>query len=324
MLTRDAVSHVVLDECDRQRLRRVQAQLLTPQQLNQLNTRSNLKGVLQLVGHLGVIGVSGYFWGTSSNNGNWLLALPCLVIYGFSFAAMFAPLHECSHRTAFGNNRVNDAVCWVAGLLSFYNSAFFRRYHKWHHRFTQISGKDPELEGLQPTSLWTYLVVVSGLPWWQGKVKAHYKVATGQLDDYPFIPAAARQEVMASTRWQLGIYAGAIALSVAVGQPWFLVYWLLPLLVGQPILRAILLAEHTGCTYDENSLANTRTTMTLWPMRFLMWNMSFHAEHHLYASIPFHALPAAHTRLRPYLAQVDQGYIKVNRDIMSHLGQPTA
>jgi hypothetical protein len=44
-------------------------------------------------------------------------------------------------------------------------------------------------------------------------------------------------------------------------------YWRV---VGQPILRFILLAEHTGCTLDDNSLTNTRTTLTLAPLRFLM------------------------------------------------------
>jgi fatty acid desaturase len=62
----------------------------------------------------------------------------------------------------------------------------------------------------------------------------------------------------------------AISLSFTFSQPWFLIYWLLPLAVGQPILRFILLAEHTDCTLDDNPLANTRTTLTLAPLRFLM------------------------------------------------------
>ncbi|WP_409881369.1 MULTISPECIES: hypothetical protein [unclassified Nostoc] len=44
------------------------------------------------------------------NFGNWLVAIPALVIYGFSLASIFAPMYECFHRTAFANNRLNDAV----------------------------------------------------------------------------------------------------------------------------------------------------------------------------------------------------------------------
>jgi fatty acid desaturase len=50
-----------------------------------------------------------------------------------------------------------------------------------------------------------------------------------------------------------------------------------------------------------------------------MWNMPFHAEHHLYASIPFHALPAAHEKLRSYFTRVESGYINVSRDIVANL-----
>ena len=45
---------------------------------------------------------------------------------------------------------------------------------------------------------------------------------------------------------------------------------------------------------DRNGLTNTRTTLTNAAVRLLMWNMPFHAEHHLYPSIPFHRLADAH------------------------------
>ncbi len=76
-----------------------------------------------------------------------------LIIYGFSLATMFAPVHECSHGTAFSNDRLNKVVGWFAGVLSLYNSIFYRHYHKWHHKYTQIAGKDPELEDFKPRNL---------------------------------------------------------------------------------------------------------------------------------------------------------------------------
>ncbi|MBC8123272.1 MAG: fatty acid desaturase family protein [Gemmatimonadaceae bacterium] len=291
------------------------ARILSIQELSALSVRSNRRGLVQLAGHLGVMTASGYVWATNFYG----LALPALVIYGFSLASMFAVVHECVHRTAFANNRLNDAVAWVAGLLSFYNSTFYRRYHKWHHRYTQIPGKDPELSDPKPGNLWEYGLEISALPWWIGKLRGHFRVALGQLDDCPFIPETARAEVIRSTRLQLLVYGGGITLSLVAAQPWFLIYWLLPLAVGQPLLRLILLAEHTGCTRDDNPLTNTRTTLTNWPVRFLMWNMPFHTEHHFQASIPFHALPAAHQKLRSHIAHVDSGYLKVNRDIVAQL-----
>ena len=288
-------------------------QILKSPELKLLNARSDRKGLIQLAQHFGMMGFSGYLWATADS---WLIKLPALIFYGFSFAIMFAPLHESSHRTAFASNRLNDTVAWIAGLLSFYNSDFYRRYHKWHHRYAQVEGKDPELDDSKPSNFKEYLVELSGFNWWIGKFKSHYRVATGKLEDYFYISEDARDEVIRSTRLQLAVYASAIAISLICGQPWFFTMWLLPLAVGQPIVRYILLAEHTGCTNDDNPLTNTRTTKTWFP--FIAWNIPFHAEHHLYPSIPFHALPQAHQELKKHFEVVENGYMKVHRDIVKN------
>ncbi|WP_124976882.1 fatty acid desaturase family protein [Aphanothece sacrum] len=294
---------------------------LSPQQvfssegLTELNQPSNLKGILQLLGHLAVMVGSGYIWLNQDNLG---LKIPALIIYGFTLATMFAALHECVHRTAFANNRLNDIVAWFAGLLSFYNSTFYRRYHKWHHRYTRIRDKDPELTDLTPTNLGEYLWVISGIPWWIGKVQTHYLCATGQMEDLPYIQETARGEIQRSVQLQLLTYLGAIIVSIYYQQPWFVLFWLLPLAMGQPLLRFILLAEHTACTFDANPFANTRTTLTAIPLRFLMWNMPFHAEHHFCPSIPFHALGKAHQKLQPHLCYVERGYINVNLGVVKN------
>ena len=290
-------------------------QLLAAADLKRLNERSNLKGLSQLVAHLTVMGISGYWWATQREH--WAIALPALILYGFSLAAMFAAVHECVHRSAFASNRLNDGVGWLAGVLSGYNSTFYRRYHKWHHRYTKVPGKDPELEDLIPTTWAEYLWVMTGIPWWIGKIKGHWQVATGQLENMPYLPETAYQEVQRSTWLQLAIYGGAIALSIAVGQPWFWLYWLLPLAIGQPLLRFIRIAEQTGCPDGDNPLTNTRTTLTTWPIKLMMWNMPFHAEHHLYPSIPFHQLAAAHDELSLHFAYVAPGYVAVNRAVVA-------
>ncbi|MGB3310344.1 MAG: fatty acid desaturase [Nodosilinea sp.] len=290
-------------------------QVLSAEVLTTLNQRSNRAGAIRFLGHLGVTAISGYLWAIAPI----VVALPALVIYGASLALMFCPMHECCHRTAFANPRLNDGAAWLAGLLSFYNSTFYRRYHKWHHRYTQIPGKDPELDDPKPCSRSNYVWQLSGIPWWIGKVRCHSKVALGQLEGMYYLPESCHAGLVRSVRWQLLTYAAAIAVSSLLGNPWFLfTYWVLPLAVGQPLLRFVLLAEHTGCPNDENPLINTRTTLTLWPLRWLMWNMPYHAEHHLYPSIPFQALPTAHGQLKPYFEHIDAGYVRVNRGIVAN------
>jgi fatty acid desaturase len=47
----------------------------------------------------------------------------------------------------------------------------------------------------------------------------------------------------------------------------------------------------------------------------LMWNMPYHAEHHLYPSIPFHQLPALHVKIRGHLKHLASSYVAANRAV---------
>ncbi|MEH1807670.1 fatty acid desaturase [Nostoc sp.] len=58
--------------------------------------------------------------------------------------------------------------------------------------------------------------------------------------------------------------------------------------------------------------------LTLWSVRFFMWNMPFHAEHHLYASIPFHVLPKGTSAISKHFTHIEPGYVKVNWDILTN------
>ncbi|HLQ85309.1 MAG TPA: fatty acid desaturase, partial [Salinisphaeraceae bacterium] len=66
----------------------------------------------------------------------------------------------------------------------------------------------------------------------------------------------------------------------------------------------------------------TRTTLTSLPVRLLMWNMSFHAEHHLYPAVPFHALAELHHDVRARLQVIALGYPAAHRDIRRRLRRP--
>lgn len=276
---------------------------------------------MRLAGHLTLIFVSAalYTLALRTPAPLWLQALAAIA-YGFTLVTMFAAMHEAVHRTAFRSRWLNDAVGWLAGLLSFYNSTFYRYYHGWHHRFTQIPGKDPELEDDRPTGVASYLAQMSGLPWWLGKLRTHTTLALGKTDRYAFLNQNTAVLSVRSVRWQLATYGFALTASIALGQPYFFVYWLVPVALAQPLLRAILLAEHTGCSNDDNALTNTRTTHTLWPVRFLMWEMPYHAEHHRYPALPFFALAQAHRSVGPQLRHVARhGYSGLHLGLLRRL-----
>ena len=85
------------------------------------------------------------------------------------------------------------------------------------------------------------------------------------------------------------------------------------LLIGQPALRLYLLAEHDRCAFVSNMLQNTRTTYTNRAVRFLAWNMPYHAEHHAAPQVPFHKLPALNAHLQDALAETSNGYATYTR-----------
>ncbi len=304
------------------------AALLPPAVLHRLNQRRDRPGWFQLLLHLLVLLVGGALWAMPPLTLNgmqpllaWGLKLLGLMLLGSGLAFAFCAMHECGHRTAFASRRINDTVAWWAGVLSFYNADFYRRYHQWHHRYTHLPGLDPELEEAPPTTRLGYLLELSGLPWWIGKFRSHWRGLMGDFSDAPYISADAAAAVQASIQRQLGVYLLLLLVGLVLGQASLWRFWLLPLALGQPLLRFVLLAEHGGCPCVPEGERNTRTTLTLAPLRCLMWNMPFHAEHHLLPSVPFHALAAAHLHLAPRLAYLQHGYGALHASFLRHPNQ---
>ena len=284
--------------------------------IRSLSQRSDREGLLRLAAHFSVMLATGYL--VYRVQPYWYLLIPAMIAHGFTIVTMFAPMHECVHRTAFDSRWMNEVFGWVAGLLSFYNFTYYRLYHTWHHRYTQDAERDPELMTPKPRNTWEYFVEISGLSFWLYRPQSFFKMATGQTQSWAFVPDTARTRIAISASAQLAIYVAAMA-SIAMGYTFALYEFFLPAILAQPLLRAILITEHTGCSHDENGLTNTRTTLASFPIRLLMWNMPYHTEHHLYPSIPFHHLPRAHKELKAQLTHLAPDYVSTNCEIVKSL-----
>ncbi len=279
--------------------------VLSGAEIRSLSTRSDAQGAVQTGLHVAAIVAAGWLVAAA---GPWLL-VPAMVLLGVAQSALFAPLHETMHLTAFANRRANAVVGWLAACPSLMNWHFYMAFHLAHHRFTQDPARDPELATPPPASLDTYLMRVLAVNYWCTRAKVIGACWRGDLGGYPYIPLASRHRVIASVRWMC-VFVTAMAAGSAMLFGWWtpLAFWVVPQLIGQVFLRLYLLTEHTGCAQSANGLVNTRTTLTNAATRLVMWNMSFHAEHHLYPSIPFHRLPAAHVAVRARLGVVQDGY----------------
>ncbi len=285
--------------------------------IRSLSHRSNRQGTVRLLAHFATMGVTGF--GIWLAFDNWWLLIPAMAVHGATIVTMFAPMHECVHKTAFKSPLLNNVAGWLAGALCFYNFNYFRRFHTWHHRYTQDPHRDPELAERRPRNFLGYLVHISGLTFWIDKPRELVKLAFGSMEDLDYVPTTRRRSIAWSVRAQLGLYLALLAVSLATGSTVAFWYWLAPALLAQPLLRAFLIVEHTGCTHDANGLTNTRTTRASLPIRFLMWNMPFHAEHHLYPSIPFFQLPHAHTHLEHAFRHVAPSYPAANVEVVGLL-----
>ncbi len=273
--------------------------------LQRLSRRSNVRGGARMALHLVLLGITG---GLVALSNGWTL-LPAMVVFGIIQAALFAPVHETMHQTAFGSRRANAVVGWLAACPSLLNWHFYTAFHLAHHRHTQDPALDPELATLPPETLDAYWLRICALPYWRMRITVLMHGIRGDLSMYPYVTPRAAPKIIRSIRAMAALMVAAAGLS-AVFVGWWapLVFWIGPQLLGQPFLRAYLLTEHTACTLDGNGLTNTRTTLTTWPVHLLMWNMSYHAEHHLYPSIPFHRLADAHAVIAGRLGVIQPGY----------------
>lgn len=308
------------------------SQRLDKEAIRKLQTRENKKALFRF----GIQFV--LMWGSAAivvlrYDQAWWQWLPALLVYSAMVLPMFAVGHETVHKTAFSSPLLNDIVLWLSCIPIFYVPEIFRRLHFAHHRYTQDPERDPEISiGGQPAppvvgSLFMYMSFLSGLPLLSYKIGTMLAGAFGYTSlVWKRLLSYVSPKHQARVRWE-----SRAMLLFHVGYVW-LAWTYLPglwlLLVGQVIghcfLSMLLTAEHNGLPHEGSIFERTRTTRTNGLIRFLMWNMSYHAEHHAYPAVPWHALPQLHTLLQDELLHEGDGYPSFHKNVLGSLskGQP--
>src|SRR5690606_5307244 len=107
----------------------------------------------------------------------------------------------------------------------------------------------------------------------------------------PFVAPEQRRRVAWEARALLLVHAGIVTAAVVVNPALARIYW------GMAGANA-LLAWYTTCEHrglpegrDLSVLDKTRSLEVPAWLRWLLWNMPYHAEHHAWPSVPFHRLP---------------------------------
>jgi len=299
------------------------AKFVAPKILKALSARSDVKGALQAGSFLLAIGAT-----TSAIiliPASAILGLvPVLLIHGVLLNCLYAGQHEMSHWTAFRTRRLNDVFGHLFGLATLNPFLTDRWMHFAHHRATQDPRRDPELMGMKPYSRASYVMDLVGIDFWRRRVGAIIAVAAGRgLESAWWLGPRERRLVIWEARAHVAVWGLIAVASVALRSGDAVLFWIGPLFATKGFHQLQNTGEHTGMPHTPDIFVNTRTLTGPRPMRWLMWNMSYHTAHHAYPGVPFHALPRLHVALMRDLGTPipSLGYLAAQRAIFAALGR---
>ena len=287
------------------------------ERLRALSRKSDLRGAAQTASHAAAIAVTttGLIWLATP----WTFA-PLFIAQGVLINCLYAGQHELSHWTAFRTRAANDAVGQVFGLATLNPFLTDRFIHFAHHRATHDLARDPELLGVGDYTLTSYILDLSGVSFWWRRVTGIIRTTAGRgLEGAYWLGDRERAVVVMEARLHVALWIAIAAVSAAVHSWAALTLWIGPMLATKGFHQLQNTGEHTGLPHDPDIFRNTRTLSVAPPMRWLMWNMSWHTAHHCFPGVPFHALPALHREIAVRRRIPTQTYLGAQRDIFAGL-----
>ena len=288
--------------------------------VKRLQQRRDGPGLVYITGHLLLIAVAAFAVQLAIGT-HWLW--PAMFMLGGVSVFLFAAVHECWHWTAFRTRWLNDAVGLLSGLLIARPFLWARHLHTAHHTHTQREGHDTDVVKA-PQSFLAYLFYLSAILFWWRSIGWYWRGLTGRWNDFDrgFLPEMEMSKASLEIRFHVLVWVALSVASVYASSLAFLYFYVIPRLIGEPVMRLFRMAEHAGAELSPNLLASTRTTYTNAVVRFLYWQMPFHAEHHLFPSVPFFALAELNRYTAPHLKTTERGYWRVHWKLIRNSFQP--
>lgn len=295
--------------------------------LAELNQRSDTLGLLQTLGHLGLLALSGWAAWAAAANGRWWLFALLLFIHGTFFAFLLNGFHELCHKTVFRSKSLNVFFLYLISFFSWNHPVVFWASHQEHHKYTLHPPDD--LEVVLPVRLTLKHFLKNAIfdPWdLAGRVRSYIRWSRGKVEgrwESALLPADAHALRSALVRWariHLAGHALIIVVGILTGA------WQLPLLVTfAPFYGGWLWflcnnTQHIGLQDQVPDYRLCCRTIILNPfVRFLYWHMNFHTEHHMYAAVPCYHLGKLHKQIRHDLPPCPVGLVATWKDIIAIL-----
>jgi fatty acid desaturase len=247
----------------------------------------------------------------------WLI--PAMFVHGCALSFSYAASHECAHGTAFRSRWLNEAVFWLTSLV-FIEEPLYRRYsHAGHHTYTWFNQLDPQKPYGIPMTLWQYLRLTLGLTFYFDAARQLARHSSGRFtaEELAFLPASEVRKVMLNSRLMAACYLALLVWGIALRSPWPFVLYFIPRLLGGWIINLYINTQHMCMGEDQYDHRETTRSVRCGPIgRLLYWNMNYHIEHHLYPTVPFHALPALNRRIDLQLPTGRVSVLAVNSAIL--------
>ena len=207
---------------------------------------------------------------------------------------------------------------FFCGMVHLMPSIWFREFHMQHHRHTQDTEKDPELGTEHPRTIGSYIFLITGIKIWIDLVNNFFRLFSGNANE-SYINKHNTKKVVIEARIVFVIYLLLFFVSFNLNNGILLYAWIIPMIIGQPFLRLFLLAEHGFCDLTTDMTKNSRTTKTNFLVRFFMWNMNYHTEHHSTPGIPFHKLQEYQKKFDHKVKYQELGYLNFHKKYLMHL-----
>ena len=296
--------------------------------LKGLMKRANAPG-LYFLAVWGVLLAGAGVWIHLARGTAWLV--PAVVVYGLVLGFAYAPSHECAHGTAFRSRWLNEAVLWISSFVWGEAPTHRRFAHSHHHTHTWHWKVDAQMGYTNPVRLRTWLGDVIGLLEFWPRAKLMTRHARGRILDRErvYLPAGQERIVVREARLMMAGYAALLAWAV-IGQTWVpMLYFFIPRFAGAFAVYAFITTQHMAMAQDvfDHRLC-TRSMTNGWLGRVLYWNMNYHVEHHIYPSVPFHALPALNAAIRDQLPEPSPSlwaaHAEIVRVILAQRADPKA
>jgi len=220
---------------------------------------------------------------------NIMLSVVGYLIGGLSLSTLSVLSHESSHNLFTRNHKVDRWIGFVCGIPILFSAMGYRIMHPIHHKRLRSEEDPDDIENVSKDSRmlrWVYMFVF------------FFSVYLYLV----MVPANATRNGSGKERvsviLEFMVMAGIVALGwILLPAAWMIEGWLLPLLVAGQIANVRGIAEH-GMTTGGNEMTDTRTVATSPVLSFMMCNINYHIEHHLYPGVPWYNLPKVHRILQ--------------------------